>query len=118
MFGSKFIELELEHITSRRKYLEDIWTYLSRVKDICREYDRECRVLVFGSFVKGGMRVDSDVDVLIITKLAEDPLFRGRLFKRIVTEVGFDNPFEIHIITEKEYLETYKKFIDIYREVT
>jgi predicted nucleotidyltransferase len=117
MSRDKFIELELEYMTNKRKYLENIWAYLSKIKDLCIEYDRGCRVLVFGSFIRGNMRVDSDVDVLIITKLAKDPLFRGRLFKRIIMEIGFENPFEIHIVTEEEFLEI-KKFIDTYREVT
>jgi predicted nucleotidyltransferase len=38
------------------------------VKKACIEIDPECRLIVFGSFIKGGMRVDSDVDVLVITK--------------------------------------------------
>jgi len=117
MSRSEFIKLELEYMVSKKKYFENIWTYLSKIKDLCKGYDSECKVLVFGSFVRGDIRVDSDVDVLIITKLAKDPLFRGKLFKHIVMEIGLENPFEIHIITEKEFLEMYKKFIDIYKEI-
>jgi len=38
------------------------------MREICVETDPDCRIIIFDSFIKGGMRVDSDVDVLVITK--------------------------------------------------
>jgi len=90
---------------------------VARIRDVCRKLDADCRVFVFSSFVKGGFRSDSDIDVLIVTKLALNPLSRGALFKAIASEVGHDNPFELHIVTE-EYLRVYRKLIDALREVT
>ncbi|MET1160262.1 MAG: nucleotidyltransferase domain-containing protein [Thermoprotei archaeon] len=117
MSGKTLVDLGLEHLANRKKYIENIWSYLSRIKKLCLELDPTCRVLVFGSFIKGCFRPDSDIDVLIITEQAENPIDRGKLFRSIVREIGLDNPFEFHIITHKEYRDTYKKFIDTYREV-
>jgi len=111
------VDLQLEHPARRGEYVERAWEYLARVRDACRRLDPGCRVVVFGSFVKGCMRSDSDIDVLVITELARDPLSRGRVFREVVSEVGLDNPFELHVVTEEEYREMYARFIDAYREV-
>jgi predicted nucleotidyltransferase len=115
--GETIIDLMLEHLMHRRKYIENIWDYLSRIKRICLKKDPTCRVIVFGSFIKGGFRPDSDIDVLVITRQAENPMDRGRLYRAIVDEIGLDNPFEIHIITHREFNSIYRKFIDVYKEV-
>jgi predicted nucleotidyltransferase len=111
------IDLELEHSAVRRKYAENAWTFLSRMKQVCKKLDSSCRLMVFGSFIKGDMKPDSDIDVLLIARLAENPLERGRLFRAITEEIGLDNPFEIHMVTEEEFENLYKKFIDVYEEV-
>lgn len=111
------VDLELKHAINRRKYIENLWTYLSKIKQVCRTFDRSCKVIIFGSFIKGSMRPDSDIDILLVTRLAREPFSRGRLFRAIVEEIGVDNPFEIHIITREEYENVYKKFINAYREV-
>jgi len=116
--GVTLIDIELERAAKREKYVKEAWTHLARIRDVCRKLDADCRVFVFGSFVKGGFRSDSDIDVLVVTKLALNPLSRGALFKAIASEVGHDNPFELHIVTEEEYLRVYKKLIDVLREVT
>jgi len=116
--GVTLVDIELEHAVKREKYVKEAWTYLARIRDICRKLDGDCRVFVFGSFVKGGFRSDSDIDVLVVTKLAVNPLSRGALFKTIASEVGYDSPFELHIVTEEEYLRVYRKLIDVLREVT
>ena len=65
-----------------------------------------------------GFRSDSDIDVLIVTKLASNLLVRGALFKAIAIEIDLDNPFELHIVTEEEYLRVYRRFIDVSQEIT
>ena len=118
MPGVTLVDLELEHSARREKYVKEAWAYLARIRDVCRRLDADCRVFVFGSFVKGGFRSDSDIDVLVVTKLAANPLLRGSLYKAIAGEVGYDSPFELHIVTKEEYLRVYRKLIDVLREVT
>ena len=110
-------DLELSYSITRRKYIDHAWDYLAKIKEVCRRLDSSCEVLVFGSFVKGNMRPDSDVDVLVITRLAESPLGRGRVFRAIVEELGLESPFELHIVTRDEYEKLYKKFLDVYEVV-
>jgi len=101
----------------RQKYLDDVDHYLKRIKDVVKEVDPDSRVMVFGSYVKDTMRVDSDVDVLIITHLAEDTGDRIKLRVAIAEDIGVYSPFEFHIATMKEYMNWYRKFIDEYREI-
>jgi len=116
--GVTLTDLELSRSIIRRRYIENAWDYLAKIKRACRKLDDSCEVVVFGSFVKGGMRPDSDIDVLVITRLAESPLERGRLFRAIVEEVGLESPFEVHIVTRDEYERLYKEFIGVHRVVT
>ena len=91
--------------------------YVREIKRICvEEFDRNCRVVLFGSVARGDFRVDSDVDVLIITELAEDIWKRAEIALKIQERLGFGDPIELHIVTPKIYEEWYKKLIDVYEE--
>lgn len=111
------IDLEIEYSKIRRQYLEDAMKYLKRIKDICKTFDPECRVIVFGSYVRGDMKPDSDIDILVITNNANEAQYRGKLRAAIAKDIGLITPFEIHIVTNKEYEDWYKKFIDIQQEI-
>jgi predicted nucleotidyltransferase len=115
--GKTLVDLMLEHSMNRKRYIENIWDYLLRIKRICLERDPACKVILFGSFVKGGFKPDSDIDILIVTRHAENPLDRGGLYRAIVSGIGLDNPFEFHIVTHREFNDTYRKFIKTYKEV-
>ncbi|MFP3952302.1 MAG: nucleotidyltransferase domain-containing protein [Candidatus Bathyarchaeia archaeon] len=115
--GVSLIDLQLHAQEERQRYLTNIDHYLDRIKEVTREEDPNSRILVFGSYVKGAMRIDSDVDVLIITHLAEDTEERIKLRVRIAREVGVYSPFEFHIATREEYNSWYKTLIDEHREI-
>ncbi|MEM1986635.1 MAG: nucleotidyltransferase domain-containing protein [Nitrososphaeria archaeon] len=111
------IDLEIEHSKDRSKYLNNIIEYLKTIKDVCKRFDSNCKLLVFGSYARGNMKEDSDIDLLLITEKASSPSWRGKVLAAIGREIGLTAPFEIHIITLEEYMEWYSKFIDVYKEV-
>ncbi|MEM2234267.1 MAG: nucleotidyltransferase domain-containing protein [Desulfurococcaceae archaeon] len=117
MPGITLIDLELEYVEKVKNYLRDAEIYLEKIKKVCKELDPDCRLIVFGSYVRGSITPSSDIDVLLITKYAKNTSYRGKLLAAIAREIGFENPFEIHIVTMEEYVEWYKKFIDVYREL-
>lgn len=117
MPGVTLIDLEIEHARARESYIKNAAEYLERIKMICRRYDPSCRLIVFGSFARGSMRVDSDVDVLVITEVARSAGRRAEMRAAIAREIGLVTPFEIHIVTPEEYETWYKRFIDVYLEV-
>lgn len=94
-----------------KKYYENVEHYACKIKEAVKARDAEARVILFGSVVKGGMKPDSDVDVLVITRLAESVEERLRLRVEIARSIGVSTPFEIHIVTPKEYAEWYEKRI-------
>jgi len=58
------------------------------------------------------VRPDSDIDLLIITDIAEKLDERIRLRMEIMRILGEESPFEIHIITAEEYENWYRRFIN------
>ncbi len=111
MVGRDLIELELELQRDFKKYYEDPLSYLRIIKDLVKRKDPSARVFLFGSIVKGTLRPDSDIDVLIVTELAEDVGRRLSLRVEIAREIGVNTPFEIHIVSPEEY-KWYERFID------
>ncbi|MFN4046734.1 MAG: nucleotidyltransferase domain-containing protein, partial [Acidilobaceae archaeon] len=95
----------------------NIEAYLRRIKEVCRRRDPNCKVIVFGSYVRETMRADSDIDVLLVTDTASEALNRGRLKAEIAREIGLVTPFEIHGVTWGEYEGWYRGFIDVYLEI-
>ena len=117
MARKTFIDLLIEDAEERRKYFRDFIKYAEKVKEIVKQRDPDTRMMLFGSVVKGGLRPDSDIDLLIITDIAEKLDERIKLRMEIVKILGEGSPFEIHIITDEEYENWYRKFIDRFLEL-
>jgi len=101
----------------RIKILKNAREYVKRIKEICvNEIDKNCRVILFGSVVKGNYRIDSDIDVLIILPKIKDIFERAEIAAKIYKKLGIEDPIELHIISEEEYKNWYSKFIDKYEE--
>ena len=111
------VDIELERVREWEKYLRDPLGYAKKIKEVARMYDKGARVLLFGSRVSGGARPDSDVDVLTITEAAKDLKLRLRIRVEIAKEVGELAPFEVHIVTPRDFEGWYKRFLREYREV-
>jgi len=111
------VELELEILKEWRKYYENYRAYADRIKAVAKKHDPDARVILFGSIVRGDARPDSDIDLLVVTKLAGSLNERIKLRVSIAKEIGECTPFEIHIVTPEEYEKWYKKFLDKYVEI-
>lgn len=117
MAREDFIDFLYHKYLIRRKYLENVMAHIGKIKEVCISADPSCRTMLFGSYVRGKMKPDSDIDVLLITELAKDPWMRAKLYTKIFENLGFEHLFEVHIVTPDEYEKWYKKFIDVYVEV-
>jgi len=117
MSRKEFIDLLIEEMEKRRKFFEGFLRYAEKVKEVVRRRDPNSRIIVFGSVVRGDVRPDSDIDLLIITDIAEKLDERIRLRMEIVKILGEGSPFEIHIITAEEYENWYRMFIDRFLEL-
>lgn len=112
-----WLESRLKELERLEEYRKNLRKYLKMMKDIVSAEDPDARVFLFGSQVKGTSRVDSDIDVLIVTRLAGDAWERARLRAKINEALGEGNPFELHIATDEEFEGWYMKFLDAYEEV-
>jgi len=111
------IDFQLDILKIFEKYHKNIDKYVQDIKILVKKHDPNAKIILFGSYVKGLMRKDSDIDILIITDLAKEVDARVRLRMEIAEEIGDLTPFETHIITQDEYENWYKKFIDKYIEI-
>ena len=111
------VDLQLETLEEWRKYYEKPLEHAEKIKSAVRKLDPEAEVMLFGSLVNGEVRPDSDIDVLIITRLVSNVNTRMKLRVSIAREIGDCTPFEIHIVTPEEYGNWYEKFIEKHVEV-
>ncbi len=114
---TEFIDLLIEDVKKRKRYFEGFLRYAEKVKEIVRRRDPDARIIVFGSVVRGDVRPDSDIDLLIITRIAENLGERIELRIDIMKALGEESPFELHIVTAAEYEYWYRKFMDRFLEV-
>jgi len=111
------VDLELERIKELKKYFDKPLFYVCKIKSVAKRRDPKVKLILFGSLVKGSMRPDSDIDILIVTQLARRLGERLKLRMEIAKEIGEYTPFEIHIVTPEEYEGWYKRFLDEYRVI-
>ena len=105
------LDILIEEAKKEEKYFKDYLEYAKTIKNEAEKLLGKVRVIVFGSILKKD-EVARDIDILIISPrlktLAEKSKSRAKLWKRL----GFLSPFEIHLITPKEYRDWYSHFIE------
>jgi len=111
-----YIELLRRLGEERRRELARLWDVLEEVKRIIRGLDPEARVYVFGSYARGNQRPDSDVDVLVVTKLAASEEGRIAVRRALTSLLSPYTPIELHVATPEQF-RWYLQFIDAMVEV-
>ena len=100
-----------------QKFFEDPLKYARLIKQVVCGFDPEARVILFGSAAKGLLKPSSDIDVLVVTSLAEDLHSRVKLRIKVKEALGHVTPIELHVVTPREFQEWYSRFLDVYVEV-
>jgi len=91
---------------------------LSEIKNIAKSYDKNSKILLFGSAYKQELKSDSDIDIIIISEKSVDHNFRMELLRKIYSVLGGEGIIQLHIITSEEFERWYIKFIkDDYMEI-
>jgi uncharacterized protein len=101
----------IEKRKREEKYFKNYLFWAKKIKKLLEKELGEGKVFLFGSVVKREAEPGSDIDVLIVASQFEDPLKRSEFYLKVNRKVGFLSPFEIHLITPKEYKEWYQYFI-------
>jgi predicted nucleotidyltransferase len=115
LFMNEYENTVIEIARERKKYFENPAYYARLIKDLLGFKNLE--VLLFGSVVEGQCTMASDIDLLIISDEIPQGLDeRAKLLNRINDALGPLHPFEVHLITTKEF-EWYKRFIKTYIKI-
>ncbi|MFN4213007.1 MAG: nucleotidyltransferase domain-containing protein [Microgenomates group bacterium] len=95
----------------RKKYFLKPLFYGREVKKIVEKMLPGAKVILFGSAVSGKLHPESDFDILIVTDHHFSDIFKQSKFKLAIQKPFPNNPFEIHIATQKQFENWYKRFI-------
>jgi len=110
-------DLVLSQKKEEEKYFKNYSSYARKIAIMARESLPDVKVFLFGSVLKNEQTPSSDIDLLIFSeKMPKKLSERNRIKVKILKEVGFFSPFELHLV-DKEEFEFYKKFIDKMKEV-
>lgn len=100
----------IEEAKRRERIFKDLPLYLERLKDEMKKVDEKSRIFLFGSVARGEHALTSDIDVLILTNLKPNEVIAK------LRKAGFDEPFEFHVVDEKEF-EIYRYFVHDLKEI-
>ncbi|MEO0270204.1 MAG: nucleotidyltransferase domain-containing protein [candidate division WOR-3 bacterium] len=98
------VDIDKEIWEEKRKYFENYLEYCKKIKKISEER--------FCSVVKGKWTPASDIDVLIISENLSENWEDNRLIRsKIKSRISLFTPFQLHLITESQYEDWFKRFI-------
>jgi len=100
------IKIQAERLKELLKWREYLPHLVNAVRKILGE---EAEIYVIGSAIEGRLTVDSDIDVVVITReVPKSGLKRAQILSEIWREmekrgVPWWYPFEIHLMTQEEF---------------
>ena len=104
-------EILINEAKREEKYFKNYLKYAQKIKKEAEKLLGEVKVFVFGSILKKD-EIPRDIDILIVSPklktFEKKSEIRAKLFKKFT----FLPPFEIHLITPKDYQDWYQHFID------
>jgi predicted nucleotidyltransferase len=103
-------DLLIEREKLQKIYFDNYLIYAKKIKKEIEKILGKTRVFVFGSILQKS-EIPQDIDILVISPKIKKIKSKGKIIAKIWEKIGFDNPFEIHLITPKEYQDWYKFFI-------
>jgi len=114
------VDFMIEINQNLKDYFENWKEYAEVIKEKSEEIlkDKNLRVYVFGSIVKGQYHSYlSDIDVAVVSeKLPKEASTRGKILGELSKSLGMGNPFEIHLLSPELWKLWYLKFIDKFVE--
>jgi hypothetical protein len=103
-------DILIEKTRREEKYFKNYLKYSQLIKKEAERAAGKVKVYLFGSILRK-REVPEDIDILIISSEFENKEKKRATRKRIIKKLGFFSPFQIHLVTEREYKNWYKYFI-------
>jgi len=104
------IDILIEEAKAEEKYFKNYKFWAKKIKKEAEKYLGEVQVFVFGSILKKN-ELPRDIDILIISPKLQSAERKSEIWVKIQEKIGWQTPFEIHLICPKEYREWYRFFI-------
>ena len=112
------VDMHLEIIREFEKFRKNYTEYVEVIKKLANEhFDDLYGVFVFGSAVKKTIHPLSDIDVAIVLFTQADEAERIDFYRKIRSIFGIVHPFEIHIVSRREWDEWYSRFVKDYMKI-
>ncbi|WP_230972234.1 nucleotidyltransferase domain-containing protein [Archaeoglobus neptunius] len=90
--------------------------YARLIKDKVKTLLGDAEVYVFGSVVDHRHTPASDIDILIVSEnMPASQHERARIRGAVMKEIDVFAPFEIHLVTPREF-EWYRKFVRVMKK--
>lgn len=102
-----------ERATAVKPYFEDYLNFARKLRNAFTKRLKNVEVYIFGSVLEKKHSVyHSDIDLLVVSPDTPHYASDRALIKRgVFEEVGFSDPFEVHLVTPEEYEGWYKHLI-------
>jgi predicted nucleotidyltransferase len=117
---SVLVDVILARRKKQEKYFKDYLYWAKKIKQITEALlnDRNIKIIIFGSVLKKD-EVARDIDVLVISSALKDKnsFQKSEIRANIWEKIGFESPFEIHLIAPEDYENWYKFFIGDFIEI-
>jgi len=103
-------DILIEKAKREEKYFKNYLDYAKIIKKEAEKFLGKVKVFVFGSILRKE-EMPRDIDILVISPKLKTARKKSEARVKILSKIGVTSPFEIHLITEKEYQNWYKFFI-------
>ncbi len=90
-----------ELLAQKKAYLNLLWSEARRLAQVLKEHGAD-EVYVFGSLAKGGAYLNSDLDLLVVTRTELPPVGRGVPFLRAIGKEKPRVPVDLLVFTPEE----------------
>ena len=109
MYFDFIIDLAKRYEEYRKRWME----FAKEIKELAEEFfgTNFLKLYVFGSTVRGDYEPLSDVDVAVVLREGVDEWTRAKFRSLVSKRLGACNPFEIHVVSEREWREWYARFV-------
>lgn len=111
-----FTKLLIKRAREKEKYFNNYQQYAQLIRKESQKFLGEVKVFIFGSVLKKE-ETPQDIDILIISSKFTDVAKKSELRVKLWQKIGFNSPFEIHLITPAEYQDWYRFFIKEKKEI-
>lgn len=109
---STLLKILKTQVVAEKKYFTHPAKYARKIKNLAKKKLTAPQVFLFGSAVTGDWSPGSDIDLLVVSpSVPKKQDQRAKIKAELYQEIGLFSPFEIHLITPKEFL-WYERFID------